>query len=374
MAVFTLPPELMILYKPNIDFVASHAVDPDKRRYASEYEAVRHYIDLDVWGKPPFDTLPKTWLESMIKFSNLEWQSDHREGQRIAGLEVWSQAYSDDTVHMQILDSHLSAPSDLIRQFYAEKVLPGYYSDHWFIPKDTLISYFDWSDIPSLLGVRIEEDFTTHGILPYHLLAMQRKLTNAFLEGDVRKIISCSADFGHYIGDAHVPLHTTKNYNGQLTDQLGIHAFWESRIPELFAEKEYDFFTGKASYIEDPLSYYWNIVFASHTLVDTVLMIEKSLSERFPSDQQYCFDERLDVTTRLPCKEYARAYQAMMNGMVEDRMRQSIMAIGNAWFTAWVDAGQPEFGYAEALSSSETIRNDVLPESRPVKHPRRIHE
>ena len=33
-AVFLLPPEMMVLYKPNIDFLKEHAVDPDKRRYA----------------------------------------------------------------------------------------------------------------------------------------------------------------------------------------------------------------------------------------------------------------------------------------------------------------------------------------------------
>ena len=33
-AVFLLPPEMMVLYKPNISFLSEHAVDPDKRRYA----------------------------------------------------------------------------------------------------------------------------------------------------------------------------------------------------------------------------------------------------------------------------------------------------------------------------------------------------
>ncbi len=61
-----------------------------------------------------------------------------------------------------------------------------------------------------------------------------------------------SAEFGHYIADACVPLHTTSNYNGQLTDQVGIHAFWESRIPELFAVEEFDMIVGTASYIDDP--------------------------------------------------------------------------------------------------------------------------
>ncbi len=63
MAVFTLPPEMMELYKPDIDFIAEHAVDPDKRRYASQFEAIRHYIDLDHWGQYPYEELPRSWHE-----------------------------------------------------------------------------------------------------------------------------------------------------------------------------------------------------------------------------------------------------------------------------------------------------------------------
>ena len=46
-AVYLLPPEMMVLYKPNIEFITEHAVDPDKRRYAVKEEGPRHYIDLD---------------------------------------------------------------------------------------------------------------------------------------------------------------------------------------------------------------------------------------------------------------------------------------------------------------------------------------
>ena len=49
----------------------------------------------------------------------------------------------------------------------------------------------------------------------------------------------------YYVGDAHVPLHTTENYNGKMTGQKGIHGFWESRLPEINADN-YNFFVLKA--------------------------------------------------------------------------------------------------------------------------------
>jgi len=53
-AVFLLPPEMLVLYKPNIEFLSDHAVDPDKRRYAVAAEGPRHYIDMDKYGAFPY--------------------------------------------------------------------------------------------------------------------------------------------------------------------------------------------------------------------------------------------------------------------------------------------------------------------------------
>ena len=73
MATFTLPPEMMVLYRPNIDYLTEHAVDPDKRRYATKHEAVRHYIDIDHWGEYPFDDIPT----SLISAKDFDDSSSH---------------------------------------------------------------------------------------------------------------------------------------------------------------------------------------------------------------------------------------------------------------------------------------------------------
>src|SRR6476469_1805548 len=68
-AVFLLPPEMMVLYKPNIEFLTEHAVDPDKRRYAVAEEGSRHFIDIDYYGHYPFDSLPRNWDLAVAKYS-----------------------------------------------------------------------------------------------------------------------------------------------------------------------------------------------------------------------------------------------------------------------------------------------------------------
>ncbi|RZK36668.1 MAG: S1/P1 Nuclease [Pedobacter sp.] len=186
-----------------------------------------------------------------------------------------------------------------------------------------------------------QKKLNENGIVPWQIQRTYYSLVKAFKTHDSLKILKYSAELGHYIGDAHVPLHTTNNHNGQLTNQVGIHAFWESRIPELFAGN-YNFLVGKATYTDNPLKAAWAVVKHSHSLLDSVLLLESELNKRFPSDQKYSFSERSNVVMKQYSEAYTKAYQDIMNGMVEKQMRSAIITIGSFWFSAWIDAGQPE--------------------------------
>jgi len=277
-AVFLLPPQMMVLFKPQIDFLTEHAVDPDKRRYAVPQEGARHYIDLDQYGISPFDSLPRKWNDAVAKYS--------------------------------------------------------------------------------------EDSLNAHGIVPWWLQTMLGRLTNAFKEKNQAKILKYAAEIGHYIADSHLPLHTNSNHNGKKTNQKGIHGFWESRIPELLTDKQWDFFIGKAAYIKNPADFTWKRVLESAAAADTVLKFEKELSASFPADQKYAFEDRNGVIIRQYSSAFTQAYDLKMKGMVERRMRQSIFAVASFWYTAWVNAGQPdlkkltnkEFS-AEDLKEFESLNN-----------------
>ncbi len=187
-----------------------------------------------------------------------------------------------------------------------------------------------------------EDTLQRHGIVPWWVQIMQHRLTTAFKERNAVKILKLSADISHYIADAHVPLHACSNYNGQFTGQKGIHAFWESRVPELLAEKDWNFFIGKASYIYNPADFIWKTVLESGRAADTVLSCEKALTASFPTDKKFAFEERNGMITRQYSASFSKAYDVMLKGMIERRMRQSIYAIASLWYTAWVNAGQPD--------------------------------
>lgn len=342
-AVFTLPIDLLPLYKDNIEYITEHAIDPDKRRYTSPLEAVRHYIDIDVWGTPPFDQLPRDLAEAMMRYSSV-FIMDQTKRDTIRtwkGIDEWQpflQPYQQ-----QRLSSELSQRTIEIQE-------EGFIS----LPDDWLPDEYAASG-HQLIFV---EYFSKQGILPYHLVAFQQRLTNAFREENWSSVIRLSAEMGHYLADAHVPLHTTVNYNGQLSDQDGIHAFWESRIPELFAADKYNLFVPKARYIEDKQTWFWSIVLESHSLVHEVLRKELEVRGNIQKDQQFCFEERGGITVRLACKKYAEAYQNAMAGMVEKQMRAAIENIGSSWYTAWIDAGKPAIGTSEIAIEWKVNEND----------------
>jgi hypothetical protein len=255
LAVFSLPPEMLVLYKPNIEYLVAHATDADKRRYILAEEGPRHYIDIDHYGPPPFVELPRSWQEAVLRYT-----------------------------------------------------------------ADTLNRY---------------------GILPWYIGQMVHRLTQAFLQGDADRIMKLSADLGHYTGDAHVPLHACSNHNGQLTGQHGIHGLWESRIPELMADKTFRYWTGKAVYIADVSACTWQIVQESAAAADTVLREEKNLSGRYPSGRKFAYEKRNGKLVRNYATAYTKAYHSILGDMVERRMVAAIRTTANFWYTAWVNAGMP---------------------------------
>lgn len=186
-----------------------------------------------------------------------------------------------------------------------------------------------------------ERKLRAAGIIPWQIDRSYANLRDAMYEGNLQKILRFAADLGHYVGDAHVPLHTTKNYNGQFTNQVGIHAFWETRLPERFSGN-YNLWVGKASYIASPLDEAWEIIKQSHALIDSVLLLEKELNEKFAKDQKYAFVLRKQQMKRDYSESYAQAYHQALNGMVERRLRASIRQTANFWYSAWIDAGQPD--------------------------------
>lgn len=211
-----------------------------------------------------------------------------------------------------------------------------------------------------------EDTLKAYGIVPWYIHSMMFRLTEAFRTRQVDRILYYSANIGHYIGDAHVPLHCTENYNGQMTNQVGIHGFWESRLPEIFGDR-YDYLLGRAHYVDHVQEDIWRFVRDSFLALDTVLNFERNLNEAFPSDRKYAIENRGAVTLKVFSMEYSESFHAMLDGQVERRLREAILDVGSLWYTAWVDAGSPDLSVFPQKEISDSLKNEISNEMNTKK-------
>jgi hypothetical protein len=200
------------------------------------------------------------------------------------------------------------------------------------------------------------------GILPWHIEEMMVKLTNAFKHKNKTEILFLAGDLAHYIGDAQMPLHTSINHNGQLTGQVGIHAFWESQLPEMFG-KDYNLYAGEAHYIADIPRATWDMIDSSHALIVPLLAMDVKTTGEIPADKQYQkgSDGKMKKNkfgASVHTDEYSAKYHQLLDGMVERQLKNGIRHTADFWYTAWVNAGKPDLS---SLDDEElTDRNKSL--------------
>lgn len=166
-----------------------------------------------------------------------------------------------------------------------------------------------------------------NGTLPWRAEEIYRKLVEAFTQkgGYSRDNIKFfSAILGHYTGDAHVPFHSALNYDGQLTQQWGIHARFESELFERY-EARLRVVPGPIVRVENPREF----MFAS-------------LTSGFPYVQQVLEADKAAVEGR---EVYDDGYYTMMfaklQPVLEKRLAESITDTASIITQAWIDAGRP---------------------------------
>ena len=186
------------------------------------------------------------------------------------------------------------------------------------------------------------------GTLPWQLEWSYWRLVRAWApldssEPDLDKIVRAAADLGHYLGDAHVPLHTSGNYDGQRTGQRGIHALWETHAVEWLLSRSdlpacplQD--AAVANY--DPVWTPWEIILESHALVPEVLEAEHTWQSMCNRDGQG-FRRRGRTMQLAPTPESLAMWDSLTHGHTWTRYCLASQRIAAAWHSAWVEAGAP---------------------------------
>ena len=225
---------------------------------------------------------------SSFLFASIPWGFyAHKKANRYAVFTLPEELVGFYKKHIDHLTEH-AVDADK-RRYAIKEEAPRHYIDiDHYGNKPFEVMPRKWQDAVEKFS---EDTLLAYGIVPWHIQTVYSRLVIAFEERDIDYILKNSADLGHYVSDAHVPLHTTENYNGQLTNQKGIHAFWESRLPELFAN-DYDYLVGTAEYQYSALDVAWQAVESSFNALDSVLLFDKELSLEFEQDKQYSYEKR----------------------------------------------------------------------------------
>jgi len=180
-----------------------------------------------------------------------------------------------------------------------------------------------------------------YGYVPYQVLIEYDSLVNAFRHNNVDSILFYAVDLAHYIEDANVPLHTTNNYDGQFTGQKGLHALWETTIPELELSN-YNLYTKhEATYLADKAETIWMAVRRAHALLPEMLEKEKEVANNFPDSSKY--EERMYYgrKTKVYTDAFAKQYATALTTTINDQLNFSANMVADFWYSAWVDAGKP---------------------------------
>lgn len=274
--------------------------------------------------------LPKSCWPALLALALL--------GARPDSAGAWSGAQ-----HIQINKAAARAvPAEMaaFRDFARPMALPGIYPDLWkeSDPAETPRHYFEPDRLPpgtdlnrlprdpleALRQFNLAPDIL--GVAPWTITNLLGQMTEAIRTNDWLWAARCGAAMSHYVADIHMPLHCTRNFNGDDTGQAGIHTRIESDMVKAFFRPDM-IAPEPGTYIADPFSEIMGWIAHSASLApgwlnaDTIA--KRSANGRFDTERYYYRLWELTGDTVIAQIEAAARDLAAL------------------WYTAWVDAGRP---------------------------------
>lgn len=180
---------------------------------------------------------------------------------------------------------------------------------------NNLITLYGW--------YRVKENGTN----PWITVRFLDSLTAQLKRGDWNTSYQTAADIGHYVADVHNPMHATANYNGQLTNNYGIHSRYESTMINSF-QSQITIGVDSVTYVSDPLEFSFQYILTAQSYVDTILKADneaKSLSG-------------WNGSGTAPQSYYSALWEKTKS-MTFKQFQSATVHLASLWYTAWVNAG-----------------------------------
>jgi len=179
------------------------------------------------------------------------------------------------------------------------------------------------------------------GLLPWAIQDALGDLQRAFASGDAGEIVVRAGYLAHYAGDAHEPLHLTKNFDGRATCNTGIHSAFETFLVERYAARYRKGIAKGAAEVRalpEPFEATIGWMRESYPLVAEVLEADKSAMR----------------SVKTNGSDYYRSLDRSAGAIAQSRMSAAANAVGSLWLTAWERAGRPALPAGEPDGASAT--------------------
>jgi hypothetical protein len=223
------------------------------------------------------------------------------------------------------LGEHASDPD--IRRLADKSEAPRHFIDIDYYKEFLIGRMIENKD--SLIAIYGDSTVTKVGLLPWATLETFNNLVKAFRERNRDKAMMLAADLGHYVADGHQPMHCVVDYNGQLTNQEGVHARYETEMVNRYADElENSFDSTEISLVKSPLDFIFGYIFGSNSVCDVLL------------DADLLATKDAGNTTS---DEYYRIMWFRTKYITEVQFNKAAQDFAALVYTAWVEAGKPPY-------------------------------
>jgi len=184
-----------------------------------------------------------------------------------------------------------------------------------------------------------KEKVEQNGTLPWIVQTTFELLTEAFQRQDLEQILLYSADLSHYVGDLHQPFHTTKNFDGRLTGQLGIHSRFESDLVNLHLE-QVSFSKAAPTEFGPVTGQLHEVTVESYQWVDDILLADRRVVSELEIDRKQYLG-KANKGKKYPDQYFKRMFDEV-GGVLGNRLNQAAYRVASLWWMAWETAGKPD--------------------------------
>ena len=164
-----------------------------------------------------------------------------------------------------------------------------------------------------------------NGLVPWATIAAFDSVRACFQRNDFNKASLFAADLGHYVGDGHMPLHITKNYDGDNTGQSGVHSRYETHMIGSY-NNNIIYSDDTAQFIDDVPGFIFTYIYHNYAYVDSVLLADEYATS---------------VAGNTSSGTYYQALWDRTGTFTTALFKHASWSLACLIYTAWVQAGTP---------------------------------